>query len=119
MFLDCFLVINSRLSRHSTGRGSSIGLVPVGIAKVKAPEGTPEVKIIKTLGVLIVHTRFDIEAAIGHPAPCYFNNVKLFLILSDQYHSPEWDLNLGPSWIAVFEHCKTPALSTRPSRLDF
>ena len=33
---------------------------------------------------------------IGHPVPCYLKSNKLFLTLSNQYHSPEWDLNLGP-----------------------
>ena len=45
------LCLYSWLLRHSSARGSSIGLVPVDPAKVKAckfilfTEGTPEVKI--------------------------------------------------------------------------
>ena len=35
----------------------------------------------------------------GHLVPCYLNSVKLFLILSDQYHS----LEQGQSRIAVVE----------------
>ena len=48
----------SRLLRHSTARGSSTGLVPVGSTKVKAckstlfAEGSPEVKINKSCHVL-------------------------------------------------------------------
>ena len=44
----------SRLLRHSTARGSSTGLVPVGSTKVKAcksillTEGTPKVEIKNT-----------------------------------------------------------------------
>ena len=37
--------------------------------------------------------------------------MKLFLILSNQYRSPELDSNLGPSRIAVFEDSKATALT--------
>ena len=37
----------------------------------------------------------------------------MLLILSDRYLIPEWDLNLGPSRIAVFEDCYATALTTQ------
>ena len=49
--------MHSQLSRHSTARGSSTGLVPIGPTKVKAPtsvlftEGTLEVEIKGTLSI--------------------------------------------------------------------
>ena len=46
------------------------------------------------------------------------NIVKLFLILSDWYHSSEQDSNLGPSRIAVYEDRKTTDLTTQPPWLD-
>ena len=42
----------------------------------------------------------------------------IFIISSDGYSSPEWDSNLDPSRIAVFEDCKATALTTQPPRLD-
>ena len=38
-----------------------------------------------------------------HPAPCYLNSKKLFIILSGQYRSPEWDLNLGPKCLSLLK----------------
>ena len=51
----------SRLSRHSTARGSSTEIVPVGPSKVKAckyiifSEGTPEVEIMNTEKLPYLH----------------------------------------------------------------
>ena len=45
----------------------------------------------------------------------YFS--KLIKASSDLYHSPERDLNLGPSRIAVFEDCKAIALTTQSPQL--
>ena len=36
-----------------------------------------------------VYTWFDIVSNTCHPAPCYLNGDKVFLLLSDQYHNPE------------------------------
>ena len=52
-------------------------------------------------------------AAIGHPATCYLNSMKLFKILSARYHSTKWDASLGPSRIAVLEDFKATALTTQ------
>ena len=30
----------------------------------------------------------------------------------------EWDSNLSPKWLAVFEDCKATALTTQPLQLD-
>ena len=55
------VMIYSWLSRHSTSRGSSTGLVPVGPTKVKAhksilfTEGTPEVEIKNTCLIQLTH----------------------------------------------------------------
>ena len=42
----------------------------------------------------------------------------LYILLSNQYLSPEHDSNLGLSRIAVFEDCKATALTTQPPWLD-
>ena len=50
--------------------------------------------------------------------PYYLNSGEIiFIILSNQYRSPEWDLNLGLSRIAVFEDCKASPLTTQPPLL--
>ena len=56
--------------------------------------------------------------AIGHLGVCYLNGMKLFLISSNQYHSPEGDSNLVLSRIAVFEDYKATALTAQPPQLD-
>ena len=50
--------------------------------------------------------------------PCYFNRVKLFIILSNGYESPEQDSNLGQSRIAAYEDCKATTPTTQQPQLD-
>ena len=47
------------------------------------------------------------------------DRVRLFLVSSDRYCSPKWDLNLGASRIPVFKVCKANALTTKPPWLDY
>ena len=59
------------------------------------------------LGRVILHSngkkrlaRFDIISDTCHPAPCYFNSNKVFLLLSNQYCNPERGFKLG-TWASV------------------
>ena len=52
---------------------------------------------IQSLSMGCQHTTID------HPAACYLNRDKLFLTLSDQYHSPEQDSNLGSKHLSLLE----------------
>ena len=46
--------------------------------------------------------------------PCYLNSDKLFLALSDLYHSPERDSILAPKAFSLLEFEIAPARPTKP-----
>ena len=54
------------------------------------------------------------------PHPAIWKAAGLFfqLFLSNQYHSPMQDLNLGQCRMAVYENCQANVLTTQPPWLD-
>ena len=63
-----------------------------------------------------VYARFDIVSDTCHPAPCYLNSNKVFLLLSDRYCNPEWWFKPGTQgilftwiWESALDHTATTA----------
>ena len=58
------------------------------------------------------HTRFSLVGPTKVKDSKFFNSVKLFPTLGDQYHSPDWDSSLGVCLYLNLKHGDLDHLAT-------